>query len=89
MAKFQIVTPHHEAECIQAIDEMLTHDAELLSHIAYGCHFGDHTGYGVIEAVDEAEARSRLPQSVGKWARVVEVEHFSPEEIRARHDKPL
>jgi hypothetical protein len=89
MAKFQIVTPHHEAECIEALDEMLAHDAELLSHVAYGCHFGDHTGYAVIEAANEAEVRSRLPKSAGKWVRIVEVEYFAPEDIRSQHDRPV
>jgi hypothetical protein len=86
MPRYQVVAPHDAAECIQALDDMLTHDADLLSHIAYGCHVDDHTGYGVIEASDEAEVRRRLPQSVGRWARIVKVEHITPEDIRAKHD---
>lgn len=89
MPKFQIVTPHDDAQCVQALDEMLSHDPDLQSQVVFGCHFGDHTGYAVIEATSEAEARDRLPQSLGKRARVVEVEYFDPEEIRASHDKAL
>lgn len=87
MPRYQIVTPHLESECLQALDEMAAHDPSLMSSLAYGCHFGDHTGYAIVEAASEAEVRSRLPRSVGRRARVVEVDHVTPEEIRASHDK--
>jgi hypothetical protein len=89
MPKYQIVTPHDASECLQALDDMLAHDADLLSNMVIGCHFDDHTGYAVIEASDEAEARSRLPRSVSRWARVVEVQHITPEEIRAKHEEAV
>lgn len=89
MPKFQIVTPHDDAQCVLALDEMLAHDAELQSQLVYGCHFGDHTGYALIEASDEAEARSRLPKLLNRRARVVAVENFTPEEIRSKHDKAI
>ncbi len=89
MAKFQAIIPHEDAQCVDALDDMLAHDPELQSQVVYGCHFGDHTGYAIVEASDEAEVRRRLPDSLNKRARVVEVEHFSPEEIKAHHDKAM
>ncbi len=89
MSKFQIVIPHEGAQCVEALDELLDHDADLQSEVVYGCHFGDHTGYAVIEGSDEAQVRSRIPASLNKRARVVEVEHFTPEEIKAHHDKSI
>jgi hypothetical protein len=89
MPKYQIVTPHDDAQCVQALDEMLAHDPDFQSQVVFGCHFGDHTGYALIEASDEAEARSKLPRSLVGRARVVGVEHFSPEEIKSDHDRPI
>ncbi len=89
MAKFQLVIPHDGAQCVEALDDLLAHDADLQSKVVYGCHFGDHTGYALIEGADEAGVRSRLPSSLKKRARVVEVEHFTPEEIRAHHDDEI
>ena len=89
MPKFQIVVPHDgsQALCVQALDDLLSHDAELQSQVVYGCHFGDHTGYALVEGSDEDEVRKRLPKSLNKRARVVEVEYFTPEEIKAQHEK--
>ncbi|HEX9015100.1 MAG TPA: hypothetical protein VF960_03740 [Chloroflexota bacterium] len=89
MAQYQTIIPHDESQCVEALDDMLASDPELQSHVVYGCHFGDHTGYAVLEAADEAAVRKRLPQSLNRRARVVEVEHFTPEQIKANHDKQV
>ncbi len=87
MPKFQIVVPHDPAQCMEALDEMFSHDPEFHSQVFYGCHFGDCTGYALIEASSEEEARSKVPITLRKRARVVGVEHVDPEEIRSVHTK--
>jgi len=89
MPKYQIVMPHDPAQCIEALEEVLNHDPDFHSQVVYGCHFGDDTGYALIEASNEEEARSKIPKTLHRRARVVEVEHFSPEEIRSKHDKVI
>ena len=87
MPKFQIVMPHNPAQCMEALEETLKHDADFHSQVVYGCHFGDCTGYALIEAESEEEARSKVPKTLDKRARVVGVEYVTPEEIRAVHDE--
>lgn len=87
MPKFQIVTPHDGAQCVQALEESLEHNPDFDSQLLFGCRFGDHTGYAVVEATSEDEARSKLPRTHQKRARVVVVEHVTPEDIRSVHDK--
>lgn len=87
MPKFQIVMPHDPAQCAEALDEVLNHDPDFHSQVMYGCHFGDCTGYALIEVASEEEARSKVPRTLHKRARIVEVEHVTPEEIRSVHDK--
>ncbi len=86
MPKFQIVSPHDPVECLLAIGEMAAHNPELMEAALLGCHYGDHTAYAVIEASGEEEARSNLPDSLRKRARVSQVESFDIEEFRAVHD---
>ncbi len=87
MPKFQIVMPHDPAECIQALMAMRVHDPEFQSGVFYGCHFGDCTGYALIEASSEEEARSKIPRTLLKRARIVEVEHLNPDDIVSAHDR--
>lgn len=87
MPKFQIVMPHDPAQCAVALDEVMNHDPEFNSQVMYGCHVGDCTGYALIEVASEEEARSKVPKTLHKRARIVEVEHVTPEEIRSAHDK--
>jgi hypothetical protein len=47
---------------------------------------GDHTGYAVIEAKDEAAARAMLPPSL-KDVRLVNVTKFTREQIKSFHKK--
>ncbi len=86
MPKFQIVSPHDPAECLLAIGDMVTHNPELMEAALMGCHNGDHTAYAVVEASSEEEARSNLPDSLRKRARVSQVESFDIEEFRDVHD---
>ena len=87
MPKYQIVMPHDPAQCAMALDEVLSHDPDFSSKVMYGCHAGDCTGYALIEVSSEAEVRRMIPKTLHRRARVVEVEHVTPEEIRSVHDK--
>jgi hypothetical protein len=73
---------------MEALEEALRHDPDFHSQVLYGCHFGDCTGYAVVEASSEEEARSRIPPTLSRRARVVGVEHVRPEEIITTHDRP-
>ncbi len=87
MPKFQIVMPHDPAQCMDALEEVLDHDPAFFSQVFYGCHFGDCTGYALVEASSEEEARSKVPITLRKRARVVGVEPVGPEEIRSVHTR--
>jgi hypothetical protein len=48
---------------------------------------GDHTGYAIVEARSESEAREAIPVFLGGKARVVKLNKFTPEQIRDFHRK--
>jgi hypothetical protein len=85
MPKYMIEAPHTKEECMQALDEMVEEEPELLDQTWFGCMAGDHTGYATIEAQDESEARSMLPGFIREKARVVEVNKITPEQIKSFH----
>lgn len=86
MPKFQVISPHEPSECLRAMDEMLAHDPKFLEEALVGCTVGDHTCYAVVDATATEEARGKIPAFLRPRTRVVEVEHRTPEQIRAYHE---
>jgi len=85
--KYMIETPHTQEECLRALDEQLVKGPEILKKFNYGCKAGDHTGYALVEASNEMEARGLVPGFLINKARIVEVDTFTPEVIRSLHAK--
>jgi hypothetical protein len=71
MARFLIETPHREQDCLNVIQ--LVHAQGYLTHFDWGCMNGVHTGWAVIEADNELEARMAVPPLVRGQARIVKV----------------
>lgn len=85
--KYMIMAPHTAEECLQALDEMAASKSDVLSHFYWGCQAGDHTGYAIIEADSESDARGMLPASQQKSARIVKLDKFTKEQIESFHKK--
>ena len=87
MAKYMIESPHTEEECTQALDETLVKGTDLLAKFDWGCMSGEHTGWAVVDAANEAEARNMVPTFLRSKARVVKVDKFTPQQIKSFHQK--
>lgn len=57
-----------------------------LHNFDWGCNSGIHTGWAIIEAESEAQARLAVPPLVRGKARVIKVNKLDPEEARSLHD---
>ena len=60
-----------------------------LYHFDWGCPDGVHTGWAIIEAEDEAQARLSVPSFVRNKARVVRLTKFTgdPALAKQRHEE--
>ena len=87
MSDFLIESPHTQAECLQAIDGTLAKGEATLSKFQWGCESGNHTGWAFVRASSESKAREMVPSVVRKKARIVKVSRFTPNQIRAYHEK--
>jgi hypothetical protein len=85
--KYVIETPHTPQECLRALDEELAKGPEILKKFSWGCKAGDHTGYAIVDVMNEGEARSLVPTFVLNKARIVPVEILTPELIKSFHAK--
>ena len=84
---YMIETPHTPEECLRALDEQLAKGPDILKKFYYGCKAGDHTGYAIVEAKSDMDARKLVPGFLINKARIVEVGLFTPEVIKSLHAK--
>jgi hypothetical protein len=89
MAKYQLESPHTDAECLRSLDEISagTRGPELLKKMYFGCNSGVHIGWAVVDAESESAARALLPSFLRSRAKAIEVSQFTPEQIKGFHKK--
>jgi hypothetical protein len=75
MERFLIETPHTAEDCEKLVDQVYA--MGYLYNFDWGCKVGVHTGWAIIEAEDEAQARLAVPPLVRKKARVIELTKFT------------
>lgn len=80
---YLIEAPHSPGECVQAMDEALAKGPGFLARFDWGCVEGEHTGWAILEADSEADARSMVPAIVRSKARIVRVGKVTPDHINA------
>lgn len=86
MAKYMIQSKHTKGECVQAVNEILKKNPKLLEETHFGCMGGDHTGWVIVEANNESEARNKIPSSLRSKVHVVKVVKFTPGQIKFIHE---
>jgi N-dimethylarginine dimethylaminohydrolase len=83
MDRYLIETPHTHDECLNLLDQILA--LGYLHNFDWGCQAGSHTGWAIIEAEDEAQASLAVPPMVRGKARVVRLNRFTDEDVKAYH----
>lgn len=87
MERFLVASPHTPEECLRALDEILAKGADTLAGYEWGCMAGDHTGYAILDARNESEAKEIIPEFLQGKARIVKLATFTPDQIREFHRK--
>lgn len=85
--RYMIQASHTTEECLRALDEQFGKGPEILSKFSYGCKAGDHTGYAIVDAKNDMEARNLVPGFLVNKARIIPVDVFTPEVIKSFHVK--
>lgn len=83
--KYLIESPHTKQECLRELDEISAKGQKTLGQFYWGCGQGDHTGYAIVDARNESDAKNLVPDFARDKAKVVELHQFSPDEIRSMH----
>jgi len=81
-----ISSPHTKEECLNALDAVSDKGPEQLNQWHWGCQAGDHTGYAIVQAESDSEARGYVPGIVRNKARVTRVDKLTQQQIRSFHE---
>ena len=85
MYHYLVIAPHTPEECLKTLDEVSAEGAETLAKFSWGCKAGDHTGYAMVTAKDEAGALAFIPEAGRATAKAIKLNKFTMEEIKAFH----
>jgi hypothetical protein len=88
MQRYLIETPHTAQDCKLLVDQVYA--MGYLYHFDWGCKAGVHSGWAIIEAENEAQARLAVPSIVRSKARIIEVSKFErdPAVFPVAHSDP-
>jgi hypothetical protein len=78
MQRFLIETPHTASDCQMLVDQVYA--MGYLYHFDWGCKAGVHSGWAIIEAENEADARLAVPPMVRNKARIVLLNKFTDDQ---------
>ena len=85
MMNFMIELPHTADQCMHALDEMEESGRDLLDNTFWGCMAGNHTGWAMVEAMNESDVWNMVPPAVRDDVNIIEVSKFTSEQIRSMH----
>ena len=74
MNRYLIETPHTASECLDLIK--LLNAQGYLWNFDWGCKAGIHSGWAIIGAENEAQARLVVPPLVRNRARIIKLNKF-------------
>jgi hypothetical protein len=74
MDRYLIETPHTSEECLDLIKVLNAQG--YLWNFDWGCKVGIHSGWAIIEAENDAQARLSVPPLVRTRARIVKLNKF-------------
>jgi hypothetical protein len=81
MERYLIETPHEAQECLALLKQVNAQG--YLTHFDWGCGARVHTGWAIIEAEDENQARLAVPPLVRNRARVVRLSKYDSASIES------
>ena len=84
---FMVTSTHTAEECLKALDEAAATDPSWLGKTYCGCMHGDHTCWTIVQAANAEAATNTLPAGMRATAKVQQVNKFTPEMIKAAHEK--
>lgn len=84
MKRFLIEVPHGEDKkaCNEAIQVFLATGSHFLTHADWGCEDGEHKAWIIVDVENKEEAKMILPSLYRQIAKITQLRHYTPEDLR-------
>ncbi len=85
MKRFLIEVPHgaDKKACDEAIQVFMATGSHFLTHADWGCEDGEHKAWIIVDVETKDEARMILPSLFRQVAKITQIRHYTPEEMKA------
>jgi hypothetical protein len=80
-----LIEINHEDDyegCVKALDALLRLGSHLVSQAEFGCRAGVHSGWLIADVPTREDAVAIVPPQLRSASRVVELQRWTPDEIR-------
>lgn len=84
MDRYLIETPHEAQDCPKLVQQVYA--MGYLMNFDWGCKSGVHSGWAIIEAESEDQARLAVPPLVRSKARVVKLVKFDAKDVKPLYE---
>lgn len=85
MNRYLIETSHDREDCLHVLDQFVAYGH--ITNFEWGCESGICSGWAIIEAEDENQARYSVPAFIREKAKVIKLSKFTPEKIQEFHEE--
>ncbi len=89
MPRYMIEDSHDPQpdRCARVLNSLLQAGAHVLRNFEFGCENGVHTAWMIVEAENDHYARLMVPPVIRNSAQLVQLNKFTPEQIRIMHEQ--
>ena len=84
MQRYLIESDHTAEDCHHVVEQFIIHGH--IMNFDWGCQVGVHTGWAIVEAENESQARLTVPPRLRSKARAIRLCKFTPQTIEAQHE---
>ncbi len=85
MSRFLIQIPYPPDQQLDIMDRMMEHNVDLLCMTYWGEMDGEPSGWLVVLADSDGQAREMLPPDLRSQARIAQVQLLTPQDIQEMH----
>jgi len=85
--KYFVQVPHTQDQCMKMLGDMKQKGDPYLSKFYFGCAYGNHTGYAILEGQSVDAVRQALPKDLQANAKIEKVDVFTTAQIEKMHQE--
>ena len=84
MDRYLVESTHTPEDCHHVVEQFIIHGHII--NFDWGCQVGVHTGWAIVAAENESQARMTVPPRLRSKAQAIRLCKFTPASIETQHE---